>query len=340
MGSTVLALILGSLFLSPSDPSTPAAPPELPPPTTRPACVKGGERHDLPADVKAALDTFRQALRDSDWDKALSCCTDRTQARVKDYQSKEQYLREFVPLDKLLAETEYRICGGSVRADQAMARYDLFLRLHERLEGEIINWNWWLERTDHGWRVDLPDVSVERWTMQELARLHRQREEFEARLKSLEPKLEGLRTQLTALQDEYRVGQPMLFRLELINESRYELFYDRQQVEVNGSMTIICEDGRVVPYTAGPVQTLGGPRAIQPGGDAVLFEHFDVAKQYDMTKPGKYRVRFNGHGLEVTDAPDDKGSRVSARRQFPSNTVEIDVKPGPLPVIEGPKDRP
>jgi hypothetical protein len=101
--------------------------------------------------------------------------------------------------------------------------------------------------------------------------------------------------------------------------------YDDQQVDVNASMIIKDEDGRVMAYTAGPVQTVGGERPIKAGERVVLFASLDIARQYDMKKAGKYQVQFSGHGLMVGDAIGSKNG--VARRRFPSNTVEIEVKP-------------
>ena len=53
-----------------------------------------------------------------------------------------------------------------------------------------------------------------------------------------------------------------------------------------------------------------------PGNVVFLFDELDLDSQYLIVKPGKYSVQFRGYG-----APN-------------SNTVEIDVRPGPLPPIK------
>ena len=94
---------------------------------------------------------------------------------------------------------------------------------------------------------------------------------------------------------------------------------------LNDRYLIKDENGRVMPYTAGPFQTGGAEKPIRPGASVVLFASLDIAKQYDIKKPGRYQVQFSGRGLVVSDAI---GSRYcAARRQFPSNTLEIEVKP-------------
>jgi hypothetical protein len=280
----------------------------------------------MPADAKAVIDNFLQAVDAKDWDKALSYCSRRTNSRAKRYE-REDYFQEFVPIAKLKAEPTYRFWTyGQERLGGEYDFFGCFLNLSKTSNGESINWEWWLERTARGWLIDLPDVPVERWSQEEIARLKQYRENTDARWKALEPKLKGLRTQLTALQQEYELGQPMPFRLELVNEGENELGYDEQQVAVNGSMIIKDENGRIIPYTAGPYQTGGALKPIKPGASAVLFASLDIAKQYDIKKPGKYRVQFSGRGLMVGDAIGSKHG-VVARREFPSNTVEIEVKP-------------
>ena len=307
MSGTTLPLILALLFLQCSDPNDAAAPTAAPWPTTRPAC--GTALNRLPAGAKATLDAFRQALRDSDWDKALSCCTARVQARANEYPSKEQYLRDFVPLNEFLVEANYRSAGGQLAPNTVgktgeIIEYYFNLRLSDALDGAH-GWPWSLQKAGTAWLVKLPDVPAEEWTRREVPRYwHDQREKEKAKAagKALEPKLEGLRTHLSAQQTEYRVGLPMLFRLELINEGRYALSYDDHELVHSWSLSITDQNGRRVRCTTGPVQIMSpGRRTIRPNETAILFTNLDIAKTYDLTKPGKYRVCFNGGSLSMAD---------------------------------------
>jgi hypothetical protein len=293
--------------------------------TTQPACMKrkGGPPTTLPAEAKAVMDEFVMAVDEKKWDKALILCTPQTQSRASQY-GEEEYFRRCVPMAKLKAERTFRFWTYT-KHNEEYRRFGCFLNLSKTPDGREINWEWWLAHTAHGWKVDLPGVPVERWIQDEVDRLKRDKERGEARWRALEPKLEGLRTQLTALQREYRLGRPMPFLLELINEGEHELSYDDQQVAVNESMIIKDENGKVMPYTAGSFQTEGAPAPIKPGTSVVLFESLDIARQYDMKKAGKYRVQFSGRGLDVFDAIGSKNG--AARREFPSNTVEIELKP-------------
>ncbi len=302
--------------------------PSVPWVTTRPASTqpKGGPPETMSAEAKAVMDKFCTAVREEKWEEALSYCTLRTNSRRCQYGSYENYIRECVPIAQLLAEKRY--CFWTSRRASLGGEgdfYGCFLTLYKTPDGETVNWEWWIEKNLDGWRIGLPDVSVEKWCQEEIDRHKRLKEKAEAKWKALEPKLKGLRTQLIAMQEEYRLGQPMLFRLELVNEGEHELSYDHQQVAVNGSMIIKDESDRIIPYKAGPVQTAGMDRPIEPGTSKVLFASLDIAKQYTIEKPGRYRVQFSGGGLRIGDAIGLENG--VARRRFPSNTVEIEVKP-------------
>jgi hypothetical protein len=124
-----------------------------------------------------------------------------------------------------------------------------------------------------------------------------------------------LRTRLVPLADHFTLGQPMRFRLELQNVGKAVAHYDPQQVDI-GSLAVRDPQGHAVRYIGGSFQTWGGRRpAITPGNFVVLFDQLDIDSQYLLVKPGKHSVQFRGYAMP------------------PSNTVEIDVRPGTLPPI-------
>ena len=318
-------MLAGTLFLVGSAADAEPAPRPAPQASTCPAqgTRKGGPLASMPADAKAVMDRFVTAVVQNNPDKALSCCTVRTRSRAGQY-DREDYFQRFVPIAKLQGESAYRFWTYSGdRVSGEYTSFGCFLDLSKTAEGGRVSWHWWLEKTADGWRIDLPDVPIDRWIQEETDRLRRLQDKREAQWRALEPKLEGLRTQLSGLQREYRIGAPITYRRELVNAGGHELTYDRQQVAVNGSMTITNDQGERVRATAPPVQTGGSYRPIRPGQTISLFDSLDIARQYDLSKPGHYRVQFNGGGLRVSDAD----SRSTARRGFPSNTVEIEVKP-------------
>jgi hypothetical protein len=68
-------------------------------------------------------------------------------------------------------------------------------------------------------------------------------------------------------------------------------------------------------------------------GQTVLVDKIDLAKQYQLTKPGKYYVQFSGLPLSIGEpmtVPKDAEREeyqtfVNGSSQFPSNILEIEV---------------
>ena len=133
------------------------------------------------------------------------------------------------------------------------------------------------------------------------------------------PEQDGVRTSLSTVEPVFSLGKPMVFRLVMENRGERVVNYDRQQVAVNSSMSIEGNDGVSVPFVAMTVQTLGGPRPLNPGERCVLFEALDVADQYLITSPGTYTFRFKGRDKTFGDVAIP-----------PSNTITIQVTDGPL----------
>lgn len=131
------------------------------------------------------------------------------------------------------------------------------------------------------------------------------------------PIYNGIKTRLIPLQQEYILEQPIKFRLEMTNVGSQSVLYDDQQVDVNNPLIVKGPDGKETPYIAGSVQTLGGPKPINPAEVVILFDGLDVASQYYIGKAGQYTVQFRG------------GDRAFGEIDFPkSNVVEIGVKSG------------
>lgn len=127
--------------------------------------------------------------------------------------------------------------------------------------------------------------------------------------------IKGVTTKLIPLQQEYILGQPIPFRLEMTNNGSSIVNYDSQQVAVNDSMTIKDPEGQYVPYTSSMFQTLGGSRPLKPGETVILFDQLDIASQYQLAKPGRYTVQFRGQDRAFGEIPIPE-----------SNVVGIEVK--------------
>jgi hypothetical protein len=159
----------------------------------------------------------------------------------------------------------------------------------------------------------------------------------------------GLRTRLIPLGNEFVVGKPLKFRLELTNESPWAMIYDSQGVD--RAYFITDPDGKEVPDIDRPRQTGGDDRLLRPGEKVVLSNEHDLAPYYLITRPGRYQVQFTGYGLHIIDArevpllarlasgkesPSDDGDHwfeeieklSESPIRVPSNTVTLDLKPG------------
>jgi hypothetical protein len=132
-------------------------------------------------------------------------------------------------------------------------------------------------------------------------------------------KQNGVRTGLSARDEEFSLGKPMLFRLVVENLGSRTVQIETAQAAVNSSMAIERSDGANVPYIAGSVQTGMGRRVLKPGERTVLFADLDIADQYLLTSPGTYKVKFRGQ-----DGGD--GSVMIPA----SNAVTIRVADGPV----------
>jgi hypothetical protein len=273
------------------------------------------------------MDQFKQALQESAWDRALSYCSDVVHSQAKKYESPEALFRTIVPIDDLVRLSSYPVCGAAGRLEDP-DDFTCFVRLPKLGTGPRISWSWHLRRSKTGWLVDFREIPLNKWIELETNRLLSQAEEIRTGRKALDLKLLGVRTHLTSANREVALGHPILVRLGLINGGTAELLYDHQQVACNASMTVTDESGECVPYVAPLYQTGGAPTSIKPGESVVLFDSFDLSKQYDIRKPGRYAVQFSGRGLSIGEGRDVKGRRTGSVRndaRLASNIISIVV---------------
>ena len=68
-----------------------------------------------------------------------------------------------------------------------------------------------------------------------------------------------------------------------------------------------------------------------PGESVILFDNFDIATQYAITTPGKYKVQFSGKGIQIWERIEEHGDvwhhgKVTMTdMRIPSNVVEIEI---------------
>jgi len=302
--------------------------------------ARGGKGTSIELEPEAAnmVRQFWIALEQSDWKMALSLCSREVQEEVKEYPSPEAFFLDVVPVKEVLKKIRPRI-GRWINCPRYFA-YIYGVRISHADLAQDGSWVWMVRRmdTEKKWKIHFSAIPFKTWIANEKEEIERVAREQERRLKELAPRLKGVRTFLTPEREAFKLGEPIHFRLQLINGGDSALFYDHQQVAVNYSMTIIGPDGEQVEYMAGPHQTCGVPEMIEPGETKTLFDRFDIAEQYDFRQAGEYRVQFNGNGLQVSIKTNDKAAERYEPESFkhypvypgklPSNTVKIEVKPG------------
>jgi len=286
----------------------------------------------FPEGAIAAINQFRIMLREKTWDGALSMCSDKVKKEVNEYESSRAFFEAVVPVDEVVAKDD--ILRHPLKGNYAHIIGGLHFnaRIDKDDQPERLWWQVHLYEKDEKWEIEFGTRAIEL-----RAQTHRKErlldelrsKERAKRNKLHEPRLKRVKaeTRLTAEKSRFVIGEPMLFKLELANTGDETFWYDDQQAAVNMSMTVTDEQGRRMAYIAGSYQTLGSDKKLEPGKSAVIFDSLDIAKQYDMSRPGKYKVRFNGERpvlwLTLMEAENDR--RIAVDKKNPSNVVEIEV---------------
>jgi hypothetical protein len=319
-------------------------------PQTQPAVPrqKGGYRPTgFPPPARAVMEGFHNALQNSAWDRALSLCSPAVREKARQYDSALDFFEDVVPIEYL--KTPDR--PSQIRESQYYGAFATVIRFRSHTAvGQVLEWRWGVERTTKsadgtnggkgdGWTIAFDTIPLRKWIAQEVLQQQARLDDHRARFKAIKPSLEKLKTRLVPLNDKFLIGKPMLFRLELINDGPVDLSYDRQQVDVNDPLIVTGENGKRVRYIGEECQTAGAFQPIRAGRTVVLFDKLDIARQYQINKPGRYDVQFSGGGLFIGDLPKDPGPgserwhsipegampKVGACRAYPSNVVRIDV---------------
>lgn len=267
---------------------------------------------ELEGDPAAVARGFQEALKASDWETALSYCSPAVRAEARQSDSPEDFFRRLVPVKEVVSASFKPLSYSSREGRVMRMSKEVHLADASAKAPSPVRWAWTLVRIDQAWAVDFDLIPLDRFIEKERVKqelVQRQspgdRQEFDR----------AVRYVLTPLADEFVLGQPMLFRLEMKNVGDKTLGYWRTSVMVNDPMLVIDPNGRTLPYIDTSYQTGAGTDAILPGETIVLEDQYDVASQYRMSHPGRYKFQWKSH------------DRVS-------NVCEVDVKPGSVPEAE------
>jgi len=268
---------------------------------------------ELDGDPGGVARQFLEALRQSDWDRALSLCSQRVKAEALRAAATEVFFRQYVPVEKLAAVSPFRPRGYGSRDGKA-SEVSAEVEIDVPESKWPLQWRWRLVRAGSSWLADFELVPLDRFIQKELIK----REFLPDGARRGEMSERDLTYVLMPITSEFVISQPMLLSVQMRNDGNTPAGYRHTPVTVNDPMLVTGPDGETVPYVDTSYQTMVYPDAILPGEVVVLADKYDVTSQYRIIHPGRYRFQFRGthHGGK------------------PSNILEVDIKPGPLPRVE------
>ncbi|MBN2128738.1 MAG: hypothetical protein JW741_04550 [Sedimentisphaerales bacterium] len=265
------------------------------------------EQEGDPAGVARA---FQQALRGSDWDQALSLCRQAVKDAARRHDSAGAFFRSTVPVRDVVSR-EFNPHMFSSR-DGKTTRMSDEVNLDAGEDHRGLRWTWGLIRAGRTWQVDFAPIPLERFIQKERVK----REFQEAGPRTDEEAFDrSIRYVLVPIGDEFTLGEPMLFRLEMRNVGDVPVAFYHSQVMLGDPVIVTDPKGRRLSYADTDYQTDLWPDAILPGETIVLADRYDVTLQYRILRPGPYTFQFK------------RGDRRS-------NVCTVEVKPGPVPERE------
>ncbi|HNS23027.1 MAG TPA: hypothetical protein PKH24_21190 [Sedimentisphaerales bacterium] len=261
-----------------------------------------------PAGVALA---FQEALGQSDWERALSYCSQRVKAEAARSDSTEAFFKRFVPVEQIVALPGFRP-GGFESRDGKVTRMCVRVEIEVPGDRPFISWPWSLVRVGETWLVDFEPVPLDVSIRKELLRQKfvEQRPRWNA-----EEFAKAIDVHLAPVSEEFVIGKPMLFRVEMRNVSDAPIPYSRSGGVMTGDpMSVTGPDGQTVPYVDTSYQIGIGLDVLLPGETVVLADRYDVTSQYRIIQPGRYRFQLRGW----------------PRDSELSNVCEVEVKAGAL----------
>jgi hypothetical protein len=260
---------------------------------------------------------FQRALQRGDWPEVLSYCTEKIRKKAQEYDSEKRFFSEFMPVEKIAGLSDLPVRGYGSRGGKIQS-ISLEVQLDVAQAEWPVNWQWSLVKDNDCWLVDFKTLAVETLIKKELLRRELEHEDPEIRIAKFE---QGIEFHLTPLSEEFAVGQPMLFRIQMKNKSDDPILYmatGPQSVVTNDPMIVIGPNGKTLDYVDTSYQIGVWPDVILPGETIDLVDTYDVTTQYGIVKPGRYKFQFKGWPHE----------------KKPSNIVQINVKPGELSLAD------
>lgn len=292
----------------------------------------GSDASQAKLDAGIFVMRFEKALDSQKWDDALEMCSDQVRAGATKWPSAEAFFRETTPLDKILAYPQFAYFreqhGGTLH------RYGMFINLTAPTVEPVIQWIWSVETAGTRWSIDFEPkpIVLDELIAEKKAEFAKQQERMTQLRKAIEPKLRGVKTQLTAVSERFEIGAPMIFRLELINFGDEPIHFNDTGCS-HESLVLMNDKHEPLQFDRTPVMIALRTDEVAAHGQTVLVDKIDLAKQYHLVKPGKYYVQFSGLPLAVGEpmtvpknaVREEHEMFVNGSSQFPSNILEIEV---------------
>jgi hypothetical protein len=253
---------------------------------------------------------FQDALAAEQWPDALSLCSDRVRATAARWPSPGAFFKETIPIDLLLAQ-DFGYWSGRAQF------YGLLVPLTEHESKPFIQWYWAIYATNQTWVVDYPPVKLDEYVARKKAGIQEREDKARQMRLSLEPRLKDVKTRLLPVSQQFIVGSPMLFRVELANLGQAAVDYMDSGVAYS-PLTVLDEKGQALPYTQTPAQIGVRKGQVASGESLALADRIDLNQNYAITNPGTYVVQFGGAALTI-------GQPVRSRSPGPFGEDESEV---------------
>lgn len=266
--------------------------------------------YELPGQPENILLGFQKALQRRDWQNVLYFCSENIHKKAQEYKSLEKFLNDYLPIKDLEKMSQFPTTGYSSRSDKIVKiNLDLSLSVYDPKIYESLSWKWSLVKDKDKWLVDFKTIPLEMIIQKELFRRKLRYEDYETRRAKVE---KGIKYNLIPLVEEFVIGKPLSFRIEMKNISDVPILYMTiGPLMINDPMDIIGPNGEKVRYIDMDSQTFAGEDVILSGETIVLVENYDATSQYYIITPGRYSFQFRN-----------------------SNVISVEVKPGEISALD------
>ncbi|MCA9430751.1 MAG: hypothetical protein KC940_09615, partial [Candidatus Omnitrophica bacterium] len=124
----------------------------------------------------------------------------------------------------------------------------------------------------------------------------------------------------------YRIGEPVFANLEFTNDSGYPFWIHPVQASINNPLEIVDPSGKKAVWKGESVSSVDSESPVLAQETVTVFSDFNCSKEYDLSKPGKYKMRFTS-GLRVSFRDETGKSGGLQPDHLKSNWVEFEIVP-------------